>query len=105
MAVHVNSIGACGKKYRNNLLNFNEKLNSDCINETVESSVDDKNKPCPYSSRFLSRMSFQWQFVAAILYVELGITLLLCLRPISSKWWSSLFKSGIAKKVSNNGFV
>jgi len=48
-------------------------------------------------------MSFQWQFVAAVLYVELGITLLLCLRPISSKWWSSLFKSSIAKKVSSNG--
>ena len=48
-------------------------------------------------------MSFQWQFVAAILYVELGITLLLCLRPISSKWWSSLFKSSIAKKVASNG--
>jgi hypothetical protein len=48
-------------------------------------------------------MSFQWQFVAAVLYVELGITLLLCLRPISSKWWSSLFKSSIAKKVASNG--
>jgi hypothetical protein len=48
-------------------------------------------------------MSFQWQFVAAVLYVELGITLLLCLRPISSKWWSSLFKSSVAKKVASNG--
>jgi len=48
-------------------------------------------------------MSFQWQFVAVVLYVEIGITLLLCLRFISSKWWSAFFKSGIAQSIASNG--
>jgi len=48
-------------------------------------------------------MSFQWQFVAIVLYIEIGITLLLCLSFISSKWWSALFKSGLAKAVASNG--
>lgn len=48
-------------------------------------------------------MSFQWQFVAIILYIEIGITLLLCLRFISSRWWSAFFKSGLSQFVVNNG--
>jgi len=41
--------------------------------------------------------------VAIVLYIEIGITLLLCLSFISSKWWSALFKSGLAKAVASNG--
>lgn len=48
-------------------------------------------------------MSFQWQFVAIVLYVEIVITILLCLRFISSKWWSAFFKSKLAKSVATNG--
>ena len=49
------------------------------------------------------RMSFQWQFVAGILYVEIGIVLLLCLRFIRSSWWSSFFRSSIAKSAAEYG--
>lgn len=46
-------------------------------------------------------MSFQWQFVAAILYIEIAVALLLCVPFISSKWWSAFFKSGLAKAVAS----
>lgn len=112
ITAHIYSIGACRRKSMNNILNFKSR-NEDCKmqkNDTFEGSTDYWKFRINFFETdlkivFLSRMSFQWQFVAAILYVELGITLLLCLRPISSKWWSSLFKSGIAKKISSNGFV
>jgi len=45
-------------------------------------------------------MSFQWQFVAAILYSEIAVALLLCVPFISSKWWSAFFKSSLAKAVA-----
>lgn len=48
-------------------------------------------------------MSFQWQFVAVILYTEIAVCLLLCLPFISSKYWSGFFKSTIAKKIAANG--
>merc|ERR1712168_453613 len=49
------------------------------------------------------KMSFQWQFVAAILYTEIAVSLLLCLPFISSKWWSAFFKSSIARKAAEHG--
>jgi len=48
-------------------------------------------------------MSLQWQFVAVILYIEIGATLLLCLKFISSRWWSAVFKSNIAKAIAHHG--
>jgi len=48
-------------------------------------------------------MSFQWQFVAAILYAEIAVSLLLCLPFISSKWWSAFFKSTLARKTAQHG--
>jgi len=48
-------------------------------------------------------MSFQWQFVAIILYTEIAVSLLLCLPFISSKWWSAFFKSSIARKAAEHG--
>merc|ERR1712227_37398 len=51
----------------------------------------------------LTEMSFQWQFVAVILYTEIAVSLLLCLPFISSKWWSAFFKSTLAKKAAEHG--
>jgi|ERR1711990_791321 len=49
----------------------------------------------------LTEMSFQWVCVAVVLYIEIGISLLLCLPFISSKYWNALFKSGLAQKVAD----
>merc|ERR1712235_43883 len=46
------------------------------------------------------KMSFQWQFVAAILYTEIAVALLLCVPFISSKWRSAFFKSSLAKAIA-----
>lgn len=48
-------------------------------------------------------MSFQWQFVAIVLYIEIGVTLLLCLNFISSRWWSAFFKSSLVKSIADRG--
>jgi len=48
-------------------------------------------------------MSFQWQFVACVLYVEIALVLILCLRFIRSSWWASFFRSSLAKAATEYG--
>lgn len=48
-------------------------------------------------------MSLQWTLVAAFLYIEIAVVLLLVLPIISAPRWQKFFKSKFLKRLTNQG--
>lgn len=50
-------------------------------------------------------MSLQWTLVAAFLYIEIAVVLLLVLPIISAPRWQKFFKSKFLKRLSNQASI